>query len=196
MFFATPYALSDSPLSKGDGVSIETENSGIRIFPKGTLFNVENMMPGQEISTDFVVSSNRPYDVYLSALLERGNVELFENVVATVKNGAETFYKGSFAKLKDLSLKFSKGEEEKNLKLVLFLPEDVGNEYQGKSCDVSLVLSYNGGAGAVPGPADDEGGGSSLPPKTGERERSYAFAVIFVAGTVLTGVYVLRRWTA
>lgn len=190
LFFAANFALSEGVVSSGEGVKAVADSSGISIFPEGALFNVENIAPGEGYKTGFTVHSDSLSDVYLSSFMEQGDENLYKKVIVTISDEDGTYYNGSFAGLRDISLGFSKSSQEKEFDLCLLLPEDTGNEYQGKSISVSFVFSYNAKGVESSDSSEIAGGDTSDSPDTGVEGEGFALFVIFSAGVVLVMVYV------
>lgn len=125
--------------------------------------------------------------------MERGDENLFKKIIVTVSDGKYTYYNGSFAGLKDLSLDFSQSSQNKNFDFCLLLPEDAGNEYQGKSISVGLVFSYAARGADSPNTSEEAKGDTSDVPHTGVEGEGVALFAIFAAGVVLAMVRVNRE---
>lgn len=166
---------------------------GLVIEPKSTkLFDLTNMIPGDSREAKLTIRNQyeEAFQLFMSTervseLPEEGDVDLLEQLEATVYLDRAEIYKGSlkgFASDRIDLGKFQTGDK-KELKTLLHLPgPETGNEFQGKSAEVKWkfiaqadqILSEEDPKEEDPGdkkPGKVDSG--RILPKTGEEANSF-----------------------
>lgn len=122
------------------------EAFGISIFPTSNFLTAPNMAPGDTVSADLTVKNEGQLDFCydISAQLDATNDEtynIYDVADLQIKQGTIILYSG---KLKDLSkapIGVLGSQKTDVLNFSVTFPAESGNEYQGKSAEVTFVLN-------------------------------------------------------
>ena len=151
--------LYDTEYSQGADNMFEGEAT---FSDKG--LTLERLVPGDGIKFNIVVKNESTVSVkYRTIISCENNNGLFEGLEVSIADSG--LYNGKQVK-SDWSM-LAVGSENKIVPIVIELPEDAGNEYQGKNCTISyMVEAVQGNAYTGPDAVVDRFAESELPDYT------------------------------
>ena len=123
----------------------------IMTTPEKVLFDVSNMVPGDQATRALTISNSGKKDInYLfSSRKTSGSDELYRALQLTVSDESGEIYKGNMEDFNQLDDRNLASEESENLILKVEFPEHLGNEYQGLQCVFEFKLYVEGTMGGV-----------------------------------------------
>ncbi len=184
--------------STGEAVRLKKENKGA-----DTPFMVENMLPGDKVSKDFIVTvkHKKPVVLYYHAGIQQGYEKLAEvlKVKIMLPDKGIELYDGLMKDMPEaLEHSLSADEKEVLYRITAYLDTSVGNEYQYKSLKADFKWWYAKEAGSKAEDTDKEEAdtGKSFPsgtaPKTGDTANA-ALYILLLAGSAVAITLLYRR---
>ena len=134
-----------SVYAEGENDDTEKQEIDISLTPTDTLFEVNNMKPGdwapRTITVKNVGSKNFDYQMQLQ---NSGDEKLFNELMLEIKAADEELYQGKLANFKSLPIrKLTTGNEE-NLEVTIRFPEHLGNEFQALQSSFAFTFTAEG----------------------------------------------------
>jgi hypothetical protein len=123
-----------------------SEVINISTSPTNSFINLSNLAPGDKIIKPLRITNNGNIDFNFitSAILEKGDQELFDRLLMTITDQATTLYRGSIHDLQQISLGSLKSHKDKELFFSVELPRESGNEVKNKSATVEFSFTATG----------------------------------------------------
>ncbi|QTD43517.1 hypothetical protein J3U78_19005 [Sporosarcina sp. Te-1] len=113
----------------------------ISLSPTDTLFDVNNMKPGDWAPRTLTVknSGNKDFAYYMQ-MKNNGEEKLFNELLLEITAGNEELYKGKLAAFTTLPARNLVSGSEENLEITIRFPEHLGNDFQG--LQAAFILSF------------------------------------------------------
>ncbi|MCM3585497.1 LPXTG cell wall anchor domain-containing protein [Mesobacillus maritimus] len=123
----------------------------ITTTPEKVLFEVSNMVPGDQATRALTISNSGKQDLnYLfSSRKTSGSDELYRAMQLTVSDEGGEIYKGNMEDFNRLDARNLVSKESEDLILTIEFPDHLGNEYQGLQCVFEFKLYVEGTMGGV-----------------------------------------------
>ncbi|CDO03279.1 hypothetical protein BN988_01785 [Oceanobacillus picturae] len=117
----------------------------IQLSPNDYLFQVPNMKPGDWAPRDLKISNDGKQDFSYHVELANTTEEkrLFNELIIEVADGDEQLYKGNLPNYAIPDRSLDAGEQEE-LKLTVYFPDHLGNEFQGLETEFVLIFTAEG----------------------------------------------------
>lgn len=183
-------------------------NISIDVSPADTLFQVENMKPGDWAPRTVTVENNGGADFSYRMYIENEEMDkLFHVLLLEINDMDVELYNGKLADFANLGeRKLASGEQEE-LELTIRFPEQLGNEYQGLNTAFDIIFTAESqldgeavqvdgfvgsgtDAGASSGSGGASSGGGSLLPETATN----IFLFLFLGGVLLVNGILLYMY--
>ena len=127
-------------------------------------WNVDNMLPGQKDKIVINISNVGPKSVkveFKATVVEGSDVADILNVkIVKIGNDSEQVeYDGKYSHMREVVLNLDAGKNQE-YKIISSLPEETGNEFQEKQCQMKLNFTATGESDEIvepPTPAEEEG---------------------------------------
>ncbi|MFD3447455.1 LPXTG cell wall anchor domain-containing protein [Microbacteriaceae bacterium 4G12] len=172
------------------------------LTPKGVLFNLNNMKPGDRAERTITVRNEGRQDFSYAVTSEftEGSEKLYKALQVEVKDGEKLLYTGSLKDVKKLENRSLVAGNVENLTYTILFPPSLGNEYQGLQAKGQFVFyakGYDAGSGSTDGGGTSSGstnsnssGGLGILPGT-----SLGYFNYFIIGSLLIAgaVFVFRK---
>ncbi|MUV38596.1 hypothetical protein JNUCC1_02450 [Lentibacillus sp. JNUCC-1] len=127
----------------------ETEESRdvvLDLSPSGSLFNIENMKPGDWAPRTVTVENNGSQNFsYTMQLKNQPSDLLFDELWLEIKQDTDELYNGKLADFSKVTGSLQSKSQE-TLDVTIRFPEHLGNEFQGLNTSFSFVLKAEGDA--------------------------------------------------
>lgn len=140
IFFGT-IMFPDKPISG------ETDNNvselDIGISPKDSLFNAENLKPGDWIPRTITVQNKGQKEFEYTASIQNNgkSVKLYNAFMLEVRDeSGKELYNGKLAEFSQFSPRELESESTEQLEFTIKFPEESGNEYQG--LEAGFILTF------------------------------------------------------
>lgn len=130
----------------GDNIKVKVEIEEINV-PKKVEINDYILVPGYENEYTLTVTSDRPGDYDLTfSFVEKGNEDnvLKENLHILIEYDGEVLCDDKLSELYDRTIDFSielKRWHGQDIRVVYYIPIEVGNEIQGQVIDFDLFIT-------------------------------------------------------
>src|SRR5690625_3180247 len=151
------------PAAADDGISIG-------VLPNDTLFQVEDMKPGDWAPRTVTVENNGQEDFSYSMYIEsKSQDKLFNELLLEIVASEMELYAGNLADFENLEGRNLEQGKQEDLEITIRFPTHLGNEFQGLNTAFNIVFTAEGqlvdAAVQVPGfigsdehtPSDNEG---------------------------------------
>ncbi|MGP4064535.1 hypothetical protein ACTWPF_06390 [Oceanobacillus sp. M65] len=117
----------------------------IQLTPNDYLFQVPNMKPGDWAPRDLKISNDGRQDFSYHVELANTTEEekLFNELIIEVADEDEQLYKGNLPNFAIPDRSLDVGEQEE-LKLTVYFPDHLGNEFQGLETEFVLIFTAEG----------------------------------------------------
>jgi LPXTG-motif cell wall-anchored protein len=152
----------------------------ISTSPHKVLFDINNAKPGDTFTKVLKVESNggKDFNYLFSNRFLTGSEKFYESLILSVTDNLGEIYNGKLIDFEKLAPRVLKSGTKEELSFNIYFPYELGNDYQGLSCEFEFKFYVEGTIGGVL-PAD----GPKLP-NTG----SDMFNILVVGAVlVLTG---------
>jgi len=117
----------------------------IGVFPNDTLFQVENMKPGDWAPRTVTVENNGQEAFSYSMHIESESTDkLFNELLLEIKTPEIELYTGKLADFENLEERNLERGEEENLELTIRFPSHLGNEFQGLNTAFNIIFTAKG----------------------------------------------------
>ena len=107
---------------------------------------INNMLPGQKEETSLIINSigSKEVKVELNAkIIEGEDVADVLNLKIINNKTNEVLYEGKYSNIPDINVKIP-AKETNTFKIIVELPQEVGNEFQNKKCVIKLTFIAKG----------------------------------------------------
>lgn len=112
------------------------------VTPETTLFDIENMKPGDWAPRSITVENNGNihfmYDMHME---NNGEEKLFNVLFMEITDGHSELYNGTLADFSSLTGREVLSGDEENIQITIRFPEDLGNNYQGLDMHFTLIFT-------------------------------------------------------
>ena len=169
----------------------ENNEIDISLSPIDTLFDVNNMKPGDWAPRTITVTNSGSEDfAYYMQMQNNGDAKLFNELLMEVKIGDTELYQGKLAAFKSLPARQLTVGSEESLDITIRFPEHLGNDFQGLEASFALTFTAEGkGATAVNAMVNgmiDSGGSASTGFKLPGTSTNI-FNIMLIGSGLLTG---------
>lgn len=166
----------------------ETGEIDIATSPSKILFDVNNMKPGDWSIREYTIlnKGKQDFEYTASADLKSGSKKLYKELNLQIQDKNGNVYDGKLANFKRIDYRKLAKADQETLKFRVDFPEELGNEFQGLACEVTIKLYVKGTLGGLL-PAD----GGVLPNTASNVFNYIAGGVIFIIGGV--SMYTIYR---
>lgn len=111
---------------------VDKSDISISLSPTGTLFDINNMKPGDWAPRTLIVENSGAKDfVYHMQVQNKGEKKLFNELLLEIKLGEKELYQGKLAAFKALLPRELASGSKENLDITIRFPEHLGNDFQG-----------------------------------------------------------------
>jgi hypothetical protein len=125
-------------------VAADEEVVSIGVLPNDTLFQVENMKPGDWAPRTVTIENRGTDDFLYSMHIERESMDrLFEELLLEITASDASLYNGKLAAFEELEKRDLAQGEHEELEITIRFPESLGNEYQGLNTAFNIVFTAN-----------------------------------------------------
>lgn len=172
----------------------------IDVSPKDSLFDVENMKPGDWAPRTVVVQNNGQMDFdYEVQLQHDGQQKLFNELTLEISDENGELFNGKLADFNSLELRSLAADHKEELEMTVRFPEHLGNEFQGLATNFTLLFIAKGQkgkidhvsiGGKVGSDTSHKKGGSMIPTTATNMFNLIAIGLLFL---VLGGLLVISR---
>ncbi|QFT90557.1 hypothetical protein FIU87_18085 [Bacillus sp. THAF10] len=161
----------------------------ISTSPSNSFITFSNMAPGDRTTKPLRIMNNGNVDFnYIaSAILEKGDQELFDSLLMTITDQTSTLYKGKIHDLQQLSLGSLLSHKDKELFFSVELPREAGNEVKHKSATVEFSFTAIGLT-----EVNENGNGVQLPNTASNLYNNILLGTILVIFGLIT-IFIFRR---
>lgn len=177
-------------------------------------WSINNMLPGQKEETTINISNVGPKSVKVEFKATTDSGEDVSNIlniqVIKIGNGSKQTeqieYDGKYSEMNKIVLNLD-SRKSQEYKIITALPADIGNEYQGKECQIKLEFTSTGESDEqINPPAQDKpeqepekqyiSTSEIKSPQTGESNAIYIVAAILVFAFITLGlIYFIQKIT-
>ncbi|GAB3804978.1 hypothetical protein [Virgibacillus kimchii] len=120
------------------------EEISIGVSPEDTLFQVENMKPGDWAPRTVTVENRGAQDFsYIMHMENEESDKLFRELLLEITASGTALYDGKLADFENLEERFLEQGEQEELELTIRFPEELGNEYQGLNTAFTIIFTAN-----------------------------------------------------
>lgn len=146
LYFSSIISLLISGQTLASPFDVIGGKSGLSVRPNDvSLFNIENMYPGKEVSSMVTVRNEGVDDFFLllSTVKEHGDDVLFHGLVVEISDpdNNRTYYRGSMSGVSNLNIEVFPAGEEERLNFTIIMSPEADKEYAGKSLAVNWVFT-------------------------------------------------------
>jgi len=114
----------------------------LEILPAESLFNIENMKPGDWAPRTIQVRNSGLQDLQYGVTLENTGADtLFNEIYLEIADEESNLYDGKLADFTSLPIRELPTTKQEDLHITLRFPEHLGNEYQGLDVHFSLIFT-------------------------------------------------------
>lgn len=124
-------------------ISVFAEKSHLKfsISPSDSLFEIQNMKPGDWAPRTLVVKNSDGKDLHYAMQLENtGDQKLFNELLMEIKVDNLEVYEGKLSEFTALPARKLEAGNEESLDVTLRFPEHLGNEFQG--LEAAFILKF------------------------------------------------------
>lgn len=130
------------PIHVMHGEAKEETDLLMDVTPETTLFDIENMKPGDWAPRSITVENNGNihfmYDMHME---NNGEEKLFNVLFMEITDGHSELYNGTLADFSSLTGREVLSGDEENIQITIRFPEDLGNNYQGLDMHFTLIFT-------------------------------------------------------
>lgn len=177
----------------------EGENAEInlKIMPEDSLFEIDNMKPGDWAPRSIEVQNRGEMDFrYGVTMQNNGDEKLFNELLLEINDDVNELYNGKLAEFESLPLRELGTGHKEELDVTIRIPEHLGNEFQGLEVHFSLIFTATGEKGGTEEViiestvgSDDVRKDGSMLPKTATN--MFTFMLIGLALLVCSGIVII-----
>lgn len=114
----------------------------ITVMPKDTLFDIDDLKPGDWAPRTIEVQNSGTMDFQYSVFLEnRGEQKLFNEMLFEISDDEDTLYNGKLADFEQLPIRELASKKDEKLQMTIHFTEHLGNEFQGLDIHFSLIFT-------------------------------------------------------
>lgn len=180
------FSLSNTKTSAASNI----QEIDIATSPEKVLFNISNFKPGDWAERQLTIRNLGKQDFkYLSSIkLKEGSKKFYNELLLKISDENNILFEGKMKDFNKLDPRFIAKNDSEQLFFKVVVPEELGNEFQGLSCEVVFKFYVEGTLGGTI-PVD----GPKLP-ETGTNMFNIlvAGAVLVLTGSILQ-FYIKRR---
>lgn len=165
------------------------EEVNLSTNPGKILFDISNVKPGDFIKRNIVIHNNgkNDFDYIITNKYKSGSDIFYKQLILKIEDSKNILYEGNLYKFNKLSQRYLKSKTNESLLLTIYIPLELGNEFQGHETEFEFKIYVEGTLGGVL-PVDNK-----LPTTGSEMFNLLAIgAAILLAGLILFG-YVKRK---
>lgn len=120
----------------------DDEAMSMQVSPEGTLYDIENMKPGDWAPRTVTIANNGQTDFsYVAEVDNHGPEKLFNELILEVKTTDDTIYSGKVADFTQLTARKLEAGQMEEIEFTIRFPEHLGNDYQGLNTSFSLIFT-------------------------------------------------------
>ncbi|WOV88083.1 hypothetical protein QWT69_02870 [Sporosarcina oncorhynchi] len=135
---------STSALAEGE-TDTEKQDVEITLSPTGTLFDINNMKPGDWAPRTITISNSGMKDFnYLMELQNNGDQKLFNELLLEIQAADQKLYDGKLAAFTAMATRKLVSGGEESLNITIRFPEHLGNDFQGVQSAFTFTFTAEG----------------------------------------------------
>ncbi len=123
----------------------------IATSPEKVLFDVTNLKPGDWVERTLIIQNKGKQDFHylFSSKRKQGSKKFYNELLLKVSAGDTVLFDGKMKDLTKLDSRFIAKNNSEPLLFKVVVPERLGNEFQGLSCQVEFKFYVEGTLGGV-----------------------------------------------
>ncbi|MBM6619057.1 TasA family protein [Bacillus suaedaesalsae] len=114
--------------------------------PHKVLFDLTNMKPGDSVTRNLTISNNgkNSFNYLTTSKYLSGSEIFYKQLDLTVKDSKGIIYEGKLYNFSKLAPRLLESKQKETLTFHVTIPMELGNEYQGLTCDFQIYLYVEG----------------------------------------------------